>query len=94
MEFLRAEVAEKVEAWLRKSEGDASRESNHAQLGAPVGAPRIFGDGDDLQTIDLTGAGAGNRTPDLLITSQLLCQLSYASTTESSLERSDRARVK
>jgi hypothetical protein len=27
----------------------------------------------------LDGAGEGNRTPDLLITSQLLYQLSYAS---------------
>ena len=26
------------------------------------------------------GAGEGNRTPNLLITNQLLCQLSYAST--------------
>ena len=40
------------------------------------------------------GAGEGNRTRNLLITNQLLCQLSYASTLRQSCEadadRSDR----
>ena len=32
-----------------------------------------------LKVIGQGGAGEGNRTPNLLITNQLLCQLSYAS---------------
>ena len=33
---------------------------------------------EPLRGLDCSGASAGNRTPDLLITNQLLCQLSYA----------------
>ncbi len=55
---------------------------------APAKSPQIdFSEsGDYAESRDNIGAGDGNRTHDLLITNQLLCQLSYASIKKHSAE--------
>jgi hypothetical protein len=48
----------------------------------------ILGDGQGLFRAQTTEADEGNRTPNLLITNQLLCQLSYVSLTRSKRQTS------
>ena len=50
------------------------RKGNWAQKFAPA-----LGAGQGLFELNTTQADEGNRTPNLLITNQLLCQLSYVS---------------
>ena len=61
--------------WIRTTEGIASRFTVCPLW--PLGKSPIFGFGLPVRT----GAGRRTRTPDLLITNQLLYQLSYTSTT-------------
>ena len=59
------------------------RKGNWAQKFAPA-----LGAGQGLFKLNTTQADEGNRTPNLLITNQLLCQLSYVSLTRSKRQTS------